>query len=482
MRARVPDDSNDDRTRWPACGSVSGVVAAVVLVGALACAWPWKHCALQTSPTDTGPPHHAVEQGHGRRSARPPLRPPMSYSWLFMFMGHSGSTAIVDRFIRHPQIFTPDMEHNFEPLEVRDALSPKRGGGSTSSMVRDPIWSAYNYTARLFTAARAGTVHPEEFAANWPPMGSPRPSVGFKIRPFHILSLPKQWASLVRQHDTRVFWNEDENTMRSVLNHEVSAAAICKLCEGGTPLPINIYKFLKCGRPGACSEAGASQLSHLYNWQARTRSKPPLSREAIDALFPVTIRLDRIAARFAQERRGNLYVAQSLRLLRLPLRSVHYVSYHDFLSGGPVVEEMARHVGVDPALLPAAAGNASRPLTRRPAKSRLCDRIANFDEVCAHFGACPELRWMLDDPERDGCRCMHIGCDASWLDSRLGSVVELPEGLRELRAAGGDLAALGVLASFDLGALAAELKALGIRRTKKRKELEKMLLALGLRV
>ena len=108
------------------------------------------------------------------------------HSWLMIFYGHSGSSATVEQFAMHPQVRTS----KFEPVDQ----------GMTSR-------EALNYTWHLFEEAQKNGTQ----------------AVGFKMRYTQIMLNRSAWISLVREHNTRIFWQEDTNCVRQTVTPSPAA-------------------------------------------------------------------------------------------------------------------------------------------------------------------------------------------------------------------------------------------------------------------
>lgn len=97
-------------------------------------------------------------------------------SFVLLFMGHSGSTALISALQQHANVLIA----GFEPLDHGDMASDTP--------------QALEYARAFFAAGkRSGRV------------------AGFKLRPRHILQNPQAWARLFREHRTRIVWNYRAN-------------------------------------------------------------------------------------------------------------------------------------------------------------------------------------------------------------------------------------------------------------------------------
>lgn len=111
------------------------------------------------------------------RSAPPGSR---AGSFLIVFMGHSGSTALLSELGQHSatHVSLPEpVDH--EPYQRNTT-------------------AALAYTREFFTAGRAKGLVP-----------------GFKIRPWHIEQDPDAWRALTEEFDTRLIWNFRVNVLKA---------------------------------------------------------------------------------------------------------------------------------------------------------------------------------------------------------------------------------------------------------------------------
>jgi hypothetical protein len=102
-------------------------------------------------------------------------------SWIIVFMGHSGSTAIASELSQHSEVFYEQPE----PVD-HDALETN---GS----------AAYEYVRAFFKRGIAEGKTP-----------------GFKMRPRHLLDpeMAGKWAGLVEEFGTRIVWQYRENVFK----------------------------------------------------------------------------------------------------------------------------------------------------------------------------------------------------------------------------------------------------------------------------
>ena len=317
----------------------------------------------------------------------------LPYSWIMIFMGHSGSSALTEQFGSHPNVHIT----GYEPVDR---------GFSTAN--------ALNYTERVFYEARVQSAR------------SVRRVAGFKMRPEHILAAPARWAELVHRHSTAIFWTDDANLLRSAINSLANIAIVRKLCATSihvlAKLSIPQDMLLPCmqGRDarqdGSGSEgrrsrryptntARASYLQFLATGSHRTEISALIAK-----VLPVTIDIASLAGEVLANAQSNRNIAAAVRALQGSAHddTVLRVTYHDFLSNrNATVADMHRHVSVDPTL---GRLNATALDFQPPTTAGSCVRISNWADVCQFFGACLQFAWMLDHSESNGCHCIHTGC------------------------------------------------------------------------
>lgn len=105
-------------------------------------------------------------------------------SFLLVFMGHSGSTAIMTELDQHSQIYMS----GYEPVDHGQYAK----NSSMSLMYADDFFTE---AARLNKTG------------------------GFKIRPRNLLANPEAWSALIAKHSTRILWNYRQNTFKMSVSH-----------------------------------------------------------------------------------------------------------------------------------------------------------------------------------------------------------------------------------------------------------------------
>ncbi|PXF48570.1 hypothetical protein BWQ96_01739 [Gracilariopsis chorda] len=103
-------------------------------------------------------------------------------TFLFVFMGHSGSTAMISELRSHPVV-------HIEASELVD----------------------HGEYAKNTTLALQ---HTRKFFKRTTKFGK---TSGFKIRPSHITKKPQEWAALIREFDTRIVWQHRHNLLKQAV-------------------------------------------------------------------------------------------------------------------------------------------------------------------------------------------------------------------------------------------------------------------------
>lgn len=103
-------------------------------------------------------------------------------SFLVIFMGHSGSSAIVSELKSHPQVHV---------------------------VKKEPV-DHFEYAANTTLALQFAT----QFFKEGISLGK---TPGFKMRPSHIKRNPDAWAQLARQFETRIIWQYRRNILKQAV-------------------------------------------------------------------------------------------------------------------------------------------------------------------------------------------------------------------------------------------------------------------------
>lgn len=109
-------------------------------------------------------------------------------TFLMVFMGHSGTTAIMTSLQQHSQTHIP----TFEPV---DHGVYRSGKSSDHSLL------ALNYTDYFFRNATKLNL-----------------TAGFKIRPPNIMARPAEFARLVNTYGTRIIWSYRTNVFKQAIS------------------------------------------------------------------------------------------------------------------------------------------------------------------------------------------------------------------------------------------------------------------------
>lgn len=136
-------------------------------------------------------------------------------SFLMVFMGHSGSSAILSEVREHPDVH----------MNVMELVDHQESSNTTAAAE----------TTRLFFEAgiRNGKLP------------------GFKIRPYHLLTEPALFRNLVREYDTRIIWQYRKNIIKaSVGEYAVRYLRDSRSVEG---LRENLSEADRCSHAAGCS-------------------------------------------------------------------------------------------------------------------------------------------------------------------------------------------------------------------------------------
>lgn len=108
-------------------------------------------------------------------------------NFLMVFMGHSGSTALMTSLAQHSATNI-------------DSLEPVDHGAFVQGSKYDAALRALTYTMDLFANGTAT-----------------RKIVGFKIRPRHLQLRPANFSKLIRLYDTRIIWSYRTNMLKQAI-------------------------------------------------------------------------------------------------------------------------------------------------------------------------------------------------------------------------------------------------------------------------
>lgn len=118
----------------------------------------------------------------GRRTPNCASRGAQAKSFIMVFMGHSGSSAILSELGAHKNIYFEEPE----PLD-HDSIAQ-----NTSAA----LIYARTFFKRVIETGRVP---------------------GFKMRPMHIRRRPAEWAALAKEFDTRIIWQYRSNIVKQAV-------------------------------------------------------------------------------------------------------------------------------------------------------------------------------------------------------------------------------------------------------------------------
>ena len=100
-------------------------------------------------------------------------------TFIMIFMGHSGSSAILSELRKHSKVH----------MEVSELVDHQKQFNTTHALIE---------TRNFFDRGlKKGKVS------------------GFKLRPMHILNAPQQWQNLVNHYSTRIIWQYRQNLFKA---------------------------------------------------------------------------------------------------------------------------------------------------------------------------------------------------------------------------------------------------------------------------
>lgn len=243
-----------------------------------------------------------------------------------VFMGHSGSSAIMSELREHSQTFMEDAELvDHQPVFNSTA--------------------ALEITRAFFErGAKVGKVP------------------GFKIRPMHILNLPKEFAALARQYDTRIIWQYRKNVFKAAVGEYANRYLNDSLAVEG--LRTNISMEERC-KSGVCS----FRIDNVTFLHKMMQSKMRSHHRILDAVNGISADSD----------------------------CVREIPYEDYLHD-------RKAVMTDIQLFLGLRAEVTKPLRFKATKDRMCDVVENWDDVCRQLYGCLVWQPMLDDA-RNNCFC-----------------------------------------------------------------------------
>lgn len=181
--------------------------------------------SLSAAETNTNKPSaRAVSVSEARRARPMPACAASNTpakTFLMVFMGHSGSSAILSELRGHSQVY----------MEVAELVDHQPVENTTAALIS---------TREFFDRGIAKGKIP-----------------GFKIRPRHILNAPDEWSALAAEYDTHIIWQYRQNIVKagigefthrylndsSVVEGLRSNLSLQERCEIGAGCRFNISNF-----------------------------------------------------------------------------------------------------------------------------------------------------------------------------------------------------------------------------------------------
>lgn len=113
-------------------------------------------------------------------------------TFMLVFQGHSGSTALITSLRQHSQVEVPGLE----PIDHAPFVDIKTG-----SIAPNGTDAALAYVHSVF--------HNATHAHNR--------TAGFKVRPTHLLKQPGNFSTLIRDYSTRIIWSYRSNLIKQAV-------------------------------------------------------------------------------------------------------------------------------------------------------------------------------------------------------------------------------------------------------------------------
>lgn len=298
------------------------------------------------------------------RAVTRPVVPPAACAsgrargFLLVFMGHSGSSALMSQLAAHSGISIPAAEAVDHGIFRRN---------SSAALAR---------ARHIFSSAAAeGKVG------------------GFKIRPWHIEADPGAWRALAREAGVRLLWNVRGNVVKAavgeytarVLNDSSAIEGLrpgteAKRCSTGAGCTFEVedmdalYGLM---RMFVESDARVSRAVTALAAREPPPPPPPAAHDGGAGSAPPPPAPARAAAAD-------------------PLCAMT-VTYEEYLaSSTAVVTSVLAFLGLPPEVHPPSRAKATN--------DALCVAVRNYGSLCDAFYGCTAWRWMLDDVA-NGCRC-----------------------------------------------------------------------------
>lgn len=265
-------------------------------------------------------------------------------TFLMIFMGHSGSTALMTSLKQHSGTYIQGLE----PVDHGKFVAGKKG--------LDNAKLALEYTREYFNNATRQKL-----------------TAGFKIRPLHIHKRPKEFQRLVRRYRTRIVWSFRTNLLKQAIGDYAIHYYGDK----------SAYEGLKIDADGTYNDSRNDESID----DRRSKS------------FKITD-MKRLYKLMQSRVYGDKAVSYALRAMR-PDGCVLPVSYESYLNYPELtLERIHRFLGLD-------VKEIHPPLRRKANQDSICDLVENWEDICEAFFGCVQWRWMLDDFE-NGCSCSRL--------------------------------------------------------------------------
>lgn len=307
-----------------------GIIAYMLLNMELLRSHSCDQNGLDDSTTRTMP--HDLQISRARRGRPMPLcarHGEQASAFLLLFMGHSGSTAIITELRNHSQAH---IQHS-EPVDHQPH---------------------FNTTEALITARHI--FQTERKAGK---------TVGFKLRPLHVLEQPAKWRKLVADFNIRIIWQYRKNVFKSAVG-EYSHRYLndSNVIEG---FQRNLTREERC-HIGAGCRFRVDNFAFLHEGlRSMVRSQRMISK-AVNELT-----------------RDQRHAC------------VREMPYEDYLyDRAEFMRDLQRFLGWQI--------ERTAPARFKATGDSLCDVVENWDQLCDAFYGCVLWQHMLDDP-RNGCFC-----------------------------------------------------------------------------
>lgn len=188
---------------------------------------------------------------------------------------------------------------------------------------------------------------------------------GFKLRPTHVLREPDAWRALVKEYDVRLIWNFRANAIKQASgeyrHRYLKDNSVIEGLRDGETLET------KCADGGCAFNITNMEFFHtvltdlLNNDNLITRAVATLQADGCVLSLPYE--------EYLYSRDNSM--AQVYRFLGVPFED-------------------------------------HQPNRQKATSDNLCDAVANVDDLCHAFYGCLRYRWMFDDGNSNGCKCVGL--------------------------------------------------------------------------